>query len=154
MLPIINSDALADAVKPFCTTNWAKKIRDLHKHLWKLPIPEYDAGNESHAALSRLGQTAAQECQELTAKLEALNGNEWLTTTNARANIRNGWQRTSDTSQAIETAVAALLAAANAPTQSQGSVDCHEGSLRALRQRIRTVSSPDRPPESWWSLSF
>ena len=28
---ILNSDELATRAKPFCTTNWAKKIRDLRE---------------------------------------------------------------------------------------------------------------------------
>ena len=44
LLAIINSDALAAAVNPLTTPNWAGNTRDLQKHLWKLPIPEFDAG--------------------------------------------------------------------------------------------------------------
>ena len=58
LLAIINSNALAVAAKPYCTTNWAKKIRDLQKHLWKLPIPEFDRDNAVHATLSGLGRGA------------------------------------------------------------------------------------------------
>ena len=111
LLAIINSDALAKAAKPFCSTNWAKEIRHLHKHLWKLPIPEYDSGNGKHAALSRLGETAAQEAEAVIAELAARNGEDWLTAANARSSLRNGWQGGSDTAQAIERAVRELLAA-------------------------------------------
>ena len=44
---ILNSDELATRAKPFCTTNWAKKIRDFEKHGWKLPIPRYDASDSA-----------------------------------------------------------------------------------------------------------
>ena len=110
LLAIVNSDALAKAAKPFCATNWAKEIRHLHKHLWKLPILEYEASNENHAELSRLGRTAEQECKALLDKLVALNGEGWLTSSNARSNLRNGWQPGSPTAQAIEEAVRELLA--------------------------------------------
>ena len=110
LLAIINSDALAKAAKPFCATNWAKEIRHLEKHLWKLPMPEYEASNENHAELSRLGRTAEQECKALLDKLVALNGEGWLTSSNARSNLRNGWQPGSPTAQAIEEAVRELLA--------------------------------------------
>ena len=110
LLAIVNSDALAKAAKPFCATNWAKEIRHLHKHLWKLPIPEYDASNEKHVHLSRLGRKAEQECKALLDKLVALNVEDWLTSSNARSNLRNRWQPGSLTAQAIEEAVGELLA--------------------------------------------
>ena len=116
LLAIINSDALAKAAKPFCTTNWAKEIRDLEKHLWKLPIPEYDASDRLHLELSRLGEEAARECREALDLLTALNGEGWLTTANARSNLRNGWQKSSETAQAIEAAVGKLLAAGQNPS--------------------------------------
>ena len=110
LLAIINSNALARAAKPFCTTNWAREIRDLEKHLWKLPIPEYDGGNERHDRLAMLGLEAVQECRELLDELIALNDDDWLTVENARSNLRHGWQPGSATAQAIETEVRQLLA--------------------------------------------
>ena len=110
LLAIINSCALAQAAKPFCTTNWAREIRDLEKHLWKLPIPEYDAENEQHVYISLLAQEAAAECREVLCQMVALNGEDWLTVTNARSSLRNGWQPGSTTAQSIETAVQGLLA--------------------------------------------
>ena len=53
---ILNSDELATGAKPFCPTNWAKKIRHLEKHGWKLPIPRYDASDPLHVRLSETGQ--------------------------------------------------------------------------------------------------
>ena len=41
--------------------------------------------------------------------LTALSGDDWLTTTNARSSIRNGWQPGSATAQDIERAVGELL---------------------------------------------
>ena len=104
LLAIINSDALADAAKPFCTTNWARKIRDLQKHLWKLPIPYFDHGNAIHAELSSLGKRAAGEASAIVGKM----GN--VTVGEARSTMRHDWQPTSPTAQAIEKAVAELLA--------------------------------------------
>ena len=88
--------------------------RDLEKHLWKLSIPEYDASNEKHVQLSRLGRKAEQECKALLDKLVALNVEDWLTSTNARSNLRNGWQPGSPTAQAIEEAIGELLAGGQA----------------------------------------
>ena len=33
--------------------------RDLQKHLWKLPIPEFDASHELHADIAAAGAAAA-----------------------------------------------------------------------------------------------
>ena len=109
LLAIINSRTLEEAVRDFMPTGLLG-ARHLHKHLWKLPIPEYDASNEKHVQLSRLGRKAEQECRALLDKLVALNVEDWLTSTNARSNLRNGWQPGSPTAQAIEEAVAELLA--------------------------------------------
>ena len=103
LLAIINSDTLATAVKPFCGTNWARKIRDLHKHLWKLPIPEYDRGNALHRRLSRLGRDAAKEASELL----TLDSN--ISSRKARELMRHKWQPASKVAARIEDAVAELL---------------------------------------------
>ena len=66
-MAILNSGELARRAKPFCPTNWAKEIRDFHKHGWKLPIPRYDAGESLHVRLSELGALAESECAALIA---------------------------------------------------------------------------------------
>ena len=108
LLAVINSVALGKNVENFMPKGLFG-ARDLEKHLWKLPIPEYEASNEKHVQLSRLGRKAEQECKALLDKLVALNGEDWLTSTNVRSNLRNGWQPTSPTAQAIEVAVDELL---------------------------------------------
>ena len=105
LLAIINSNELARAAKPFCTTNWKKEIRDLHKHLWKLPIPEYDPKNTDHVNLSRLGRRAAVEAEKVIAGL----GDPVPSVTKARSALRHEWQPNSATAQDIETAVQQLL---------------------------------------------
>ena len=59
LLALINSDTLASAVNQYTTPNWAGNTRDLHKHLWKLPIPEFDAGNSLHREIAEAGAAAA-----------------------------------------------------------------------------------------------
>jgi len=83
----------------------------LEKHLWKLPVPEYDGEDDRHARLSVLGREAARECRVLLDELIALNEKGWLTVERARSSLRNGWQPGSETAQAIEGEVRALLAA-------------------------------------------
>ena len=108
LLAIINSQTLERVVSNFMPKGLFG-ARDLEKHLWKLPIPEYEASNKNHATLSLLGREAEQECQALLNKLTKLNGEDWLTTTNVRSNLRNGWQPGSPTAQAIEASVEELL---------------------------------------------
>ena len=105
---IINSHTLETEVGNFMPKGLFG-ARDLEKHLWKLPIPEFDAGNELHARLCRLGREAEQECRAQLDSLAALNGEGWLTVERARSTLRNGWQKTSATAQAIEEAVDELL---------------------------------------------
>ncbi len=109
LLAIINSNALAKAVKPFCTTNWAKEIRHLHKHLWKLPIPQYDPQNPAHTQLSRLGRTAAQLAQYQLTTLTARHHPTPITADRLRADLRNHWQPQSQTANQIETTTTQLL---------------------------------------------
>ena len=55
LLAIINSNALALMVNKYTTPNWAGNTRHLHKHSWKLPIPEFDAGKPLHVTVSEAG---------------------------------------------------------------------------------------------------
>lgn len=103
LMAIVNSDVLASAVKPFCGTNWAHKIRDLHKHLWKLPIPEFDGNNALHERLSRLGEEAAEEARQL------LSHTPDLTPRKAREMMRHVWQPSSEVATRIERSVSELL---------------------------------------------
>ena len=98
LLAVINSDALADAVKPFCPTNWDRKVRTLHKHLWKLPIPVYDDGDALHRRLAQLGHAAADDARRL------LGATPDITPRNARKMMRQLWQPTSDIAMHIEAA--------------------------------------------------
>ena len=50
LLAIINRNALKDAVEPLVPGGLFGRIRDIHKHLWKLPIPLYDITNIAQSA--------------------------------------------------------------------------------------------------------
>ena len=110
LLAIINSDTLAEAVNKYTTPNWAGKTRDLHKHLWKLPIPEYDAANALHRQIAWAGETAAagaaQKLAEVRERLE--EEGKPVTVTVARRELRK-WLRASDEGRAVEGAVGLLL---------------------------------------------
>ena len=68
LLAIINSDALRNAVAPLMSKGQFG-ARDLHKHLWKLPILELDASNSLHIEISRAGEAAAAGALQQLKKL-------------------------------------------------------------------------------------
>ena len=122
---ILNSNELASGAKPFCPTNWAKKIRHLEKHGWKLPIPRYDTTDTLHVRLSELGATAEQECQALIPNSDIMAKPAGDAQSRAaRKMLRHEWQPISATALAIEVAVAQLLSdpaqAALAKRQMEG----------------------------------
>ena len=113
---ILNSDELATRARPFCTTNWAKKIRDFEKHGWKLPIPRYDTSDPLHVRLSELAATAEAECEALIVGSDIREQPAGDAQSRAaRRLLRHEWQPNSKTAQAIETAVTQLL---TDPTQA------------------------------------
>ena len=110
LIAVLNSDQLATKVKPFCPTNWAKKIRHFEKHGWKLPIPRYDADEPLHHRLSELGKAAERECQAMVVQRKIYPKTPGEAQSRAaRRLLRHEWQPTSRTAQAIEVAVAQLL---------------------------------------------
>ena len=104
LLAIVNSEMLAKAVDQFMPKGLFGS-RHLHKHLWKLPIPEYDPNNTDHADLSNLGSRAATEAEKVIAAL----GDPAPSVTKARSVLRHEWQPNSGVAQDIEAAVQQLL---------------------------------------------
>ena len=107
LLAIINSDALYEAVQPFMPKGQFG-ARDLQKHLWKLPIPEYNGGNALHAEISAAGKGAAEAAARQLARLRQERG-DGVSVTIARRELRK-WLRASDEGRRVEAAVAELLA--------------------------------------------
>ena len=107
LLSIINSDTLATAVNKFTTANWAGNTRHLHKHLWKLPIPEFDADDPLHVEISEAGKAAATGAAQQLSDLRAQRGND-VSVTIVRRELR-AWLRTSPEGAAVEGAVGRLL---------------------------------------------
>ena len=107
LLAIINSDALQAAVKPLMSKGQFGP-RDLHKHLWKLSIPEFDPTQELHVAIAEAGATAAAGAKAKLDHLREQRGDD-LTVTIARRELRT-WLRTSDEGMAVENTVGPLLA--------------------------------------------
>ena len=80
--------------------------RDMHKHLWRLPIPEYDATNPVHVAVSDAGRKAAVGVERELANLRQQYAR--LTVTIARREIRK-WLREAVEGKKVEEVVGALL---------------------------------------------
>ena len=105
LLAIINSRTLYEAVAPLMPKG-QYGARDLQKHLWKLPIPEYDADSLLHAATSEAGKVAAAGAARELAHLR--ENRSRVTVTIARRELRK-WLQSSPEGQAVEAAVAKLL---------------------------------------------
>ena len=106
LLAIINSQALYEAVASLMPKGQFG-ARHLEKHLWKLPIPEFDTGNSLHAEVSEAGKAAAREATEHLALLRRQR--DRVTVTIARRELRK-WLRESKEGRAVEEAVGELLA--------------------------------------------
>ncbi len=107
LMAIINSDVVATSVNKYTVPNWAGNTRHLHKHVWKLPIPQFDAGDSRHQAVAEAGARAATASSDRLAELRREYG-ERLTVTIARRELRK-WLRGSAEGAAVEGAVAQLL---------------------------------------------
>ena len=107
LLAIINSGALASSVNKYTTANWTGKTRHLQKHLWKLPIPAFDAKNPLHREVASAGRAAASAAARQLAMLRKERGDVGVTV--VRRELR-AWLRTSKQGQAVERAVEKLLA--------------------------------------------
>ena len=102
---IINSQALGEAATPFMPKGQFG-ARDLHKHLWKLPIPEFDPAEELHVAISQAGEAAAAGAARRLAELRQERSR--VTVTIARRELRK-WLRESPEGRTVEEEVGRLL---------------------------------------------
>ena len=119
LLAIINSDALYELVTPLMSKGQFG-ARDLQKHLWKLSIPEFDAGNSLHGRISQAGEAAGQGVAKQMAQLRQDRGE--VTVTIARREVRK-WLRESKEGKAAEEAVEKLLRTEQIPTNSPSGSD-------------------------------
>ena len=108
--PFLDGSIKQQRISHKSQTNWAKKIRDFHKHGWKLPIPRYDASDPLHVRISELGKAAEQECAAIIANSDIMSKPAGDAQSRAARHVlRHEWQPNSATAQAIEAAVAELL---------------------------------------------
>ena len=105
LLAVINSEVLHEAVKPLMSKGQFG-ARDLHKHLWKLRIPEFDSDNAVHRAVADAGWAAEDGAQLQLDRLRSDRGR--VTARVARRELRK-WLQSSPEGQAVEAAVAKLL---------------------------------------------
>ena len=105
LMAIVNSHALGEAVVPFMPKGQFG-ARHVQKHLWKLPIPEFDEGNPLHVRISEVGSAAAEG---VAGRLEQIREErDRVTVTIARREIRK-WLAASEEGRAVEEAVSELL---------------------------------------------
>ena len=105
LLAVINSDVLRNAVTPMMPKGQFG-ARDLQKHLWKLPIPEFDADNPLHVLVADAGQAAEAGAAKQLERLR--QERDRVTVRIARRELRK-WLRESDEGQAVEDVVGRLL---------------------------------------------
>ena len=106
LLAIINSKALYEAVIPFMSKGQFG-ARDLQKHLWKLPIPEYDGTEALHGEIAAVGAAAAAGAARELGRLRADRGND-VGSRIVRRELRK-WLRQSAAGARVEAAVGRLL---------------------------------------------
>ena len=105
LLAIINSDTLYESAKPFMARGQFG-ARHLQKHLWKLPIPEFDANNSLHTSISDAGRKASEGA---AARLSELyEERDRVTVTIARRELR-AWLRGSEEGRDVEELVKRLI---------------------------------------------
>ena len=106
LLAVINSQALYGTVASLMPKGQFG-ARHLEKHLWKLPIPEFDPDEPLHIDVSEAGRVAAEGAAERLAQLRQDRGE--VTVTIARREIRK-WLHESTEGKAVEKVVGELLA--------------------------------------------
>ena len=105
LVAIINSTALFDSVSSLMPKGQFG-ARHLQKHLWKLPIPEFDEEDALHMNLAEAGRAAGKGA---ALRLEQLREErDRVTVTIARREIRK-WLTASEEGRAVEEAVSELL---------------------------------------------
>ena len=102
---IINSDQLYEQLKPLMPKGQFG-ARHVQKHLWRLPIPDFDSSDSAHVAVSDAGRQAAEGVER---ELENLRQRyPRLTVTIARREVRR-WLRESAEGRRVEGVVGAVL---------------------------------------------
>ena len=106
---IINSTELETQVEPLMSKGQFG-ARDLEKHLWRLPIPEYDESNDLHQEIAAAGASAAEAAKTVLAEVRAEReaSGKSFSVTIARRELRR-WLSESEEGQRVEALVGRLL---------------------------------------------
>ncbi len=96
---ILNSPVTTELVRPLMS--YGKDERDIHKHVWKLPIPEYDPSVPVLARIAELGRLAGRTANAVPAR-------ENIHFSALRRDIRNAIEGDPDTAE-IDALVFELL---------------------------------------------
>ena len=102
---VINSDELYEQLKPLMPKGQFG-ARHVQKHLWRLPIPEFDGGDSLHVSIAGAGRQAAAGVERELPNLRQRFPR--LTVTIARREIRK-WLRESAEGKRVEEVVGVLL---------------------------------------------
>jgi len=105
LLAIINSDALYEVAAPLMSKGQFG-ARDVHKHIWKLPIPAFRKSRALHNEISHAGTVAGEGASKLLQGLKWESGEVKVGL--ARREIRN-WLRSSREGKEVERLVGRLL---------------------------------------------
>ena len=106
---IVNSQALEAALKPLMPKGQFG-VRHVHKHLWRLPIPEFDDSNSLHNELAQAVADASADAKYSWARVRAEREakNQSTSVTVARREIRK-WLSESEEGRRVEELVGRLL---------------------------------------------
>ena len=117
---VINSFALETALEPLMPKGQFG-ARHVQKHLWRLPIPEYDDDNPLHRDIAAAAVKATAGATALLQEVQTTRAAQGkpTTATIARREIRN-WLAESNEGQQVERLIAQLLADASSSTTEGG----------------------------------
>jgi hypothetical protein len=90
---VLNAPATTELARPFMS--YGKDERDMHKHIWQLPIPEFDYNSETHKLLAKLGH-------EAQALMDAISIDETLHFSATRRRLRENLELTAPMQQINE----------------------------------------------------
>ena len=109
LIAVINSQVLEQKLAPLMPKGQFG-ARHVQKHLWRLPIPEYDESNDLHQEIAAAGASAAEAAKTVLAELRAEReeSGKSFSVTIARRELRR-WLSESEEGQRVEALVGRLL---------------------------------------------
>ena len=120
LLGVINSDTARDALAPLVPKGQFG-ARHVHKHIWRLPIPEYDEREALHREIAAAAREAAEGAERVLRDVRAQRAEQGkpTTVTVARREIRK-WLQISAEGAQVEELVGQLLVEASVSVTEGG----------------------------------